>query len=305
MSSSLPDGFRLRGATAVDVEIAAGIVHAEEEELRGTSDWGAAEMSMFWRHANLDDGTWIVETSGGDPAAFAATMERGNEVDSWAAVHPKYLGRGLSTALLTKVEERAMRDGLRAVKAGMFAENIAAAQLFERLGYREARHYYQMRIDFDGPPDPPEPPPGVVFSTFRPEDARTFHSTLNDVFAEEWGFHEVPFDEWKRTRLEASDTDTSLWFIARDGEKIAGVARCDGKKHGGGWVGAVGVRKPWRQRGIGLALLQHVFVEFQRRGEPHVGLGVDAENPTGATRLYERAGMRVIKEDIVFEKKLT
>jgi hypothetical protein len=34
-------------------------------------------------------------------------------------------------------------------------------------------------------------------------------------------------------------------------------------------------------------------------------LGVDAQNPTGATRLYERAGLRVIKEDIVYEKELT
>jgi hypothetical protein len=36
-----------------------------------------------------------------------------------------------------------------------------------------------------------------------------------------------------------------------------------------------------------------------------VGLGVDAENPTGATRLYESVGMRVLKEDVVFEKELT
>jgi mycothiol synthase len=51
-------------------------------------------------------------------------------------------------------------------------------------------------------------------------------------------------------------------------------------------------------------LLQHVFVEFRRRGEAHVGLGVDTENPTGATRLYERAGMRIVNEDVVYEKEL-
>jgi mycothiol synthase len=46
-------------------------------------------------------------------------------------------------------------------------------------------------------------------------------------------------------------------------------------------------------------------VEFHRRGESHVGLGVDVQNPSGATRLYERAGMRVINEDVVYEKDLT
>jgi hypothetical protein len=31
---------------------------------------------------------------------------------------------------------------------------------------------------------------------------------------------------------------------------------------------------------------------------------VDAQNPTGATRLYERAGMHVVQEHIHFEKEL-
>jgi ribosomal protein S18 acetylase RimI-like enzyme len=64
------------------------------------------------------------------------------------------------------------------------------------------------------------------------------------------------------------------------------------------------VRKPWRRRGLGLALLQHAFTEFWRRGERTVALGVDAENPTGATRLYERAGMHVLFDAVVYEKPL-
>jgi ribosomal protein S18 acetylase RimI-like enzyme len=71
-----------------------------------------------------------------------------------------------------------------------------------------------------------------------------------------------------------------------------------------GWIGALGVRDRWRKRGIGLALLQHAFAEFHRRGLTKVGLGVDASNPTGATRLYERAGMRVVAEDVTFVKEL-
>jgi ribosomal protein S18 acetylase RimI-like enzyme len=58
--------------------------------------------------------------------------------------------------------------------------------------------------------------------------------------------------------------------------------------------GRPGVRRPWRRRGLGLALLRRAFGEFQRRGERLVQLGVDAASPTGATRLYERVGMRTI-----------
>src|SRR5205807_894240 len=127
---------------------------------------------------------------------------------------------------------------------------------------------------------------------------------MNEAFVDDWGFVAMPFDEWKRFRLDASDVDTSLWFLALGGDDVAGVIRCDAKKFGGGFVGALGVRRPWRGRGIGMALLQHAFVEYHRRGMPRVSLGVDSENPSGATRPYERAGMRVVAEDVLFEKEL-
>ncbi len=304
---SLPDGFRSRVATDADIEVAADIIRAEEEVLRGESIWGVEDIQDFWGVANLKDGGWIVETDDGTPAAFAATLERQADPScwSWACVHPEFSGQGLATALLEKVEQRARVIGSRSLKVGAFAENSAATRLFETLGYREARHYYQMRVDVSDTPPAPEWPTGITPSPFRLEDARDFHQTLDEAFAEEWGFVSMPYEEWKAARIDAAGADFSMWFVARAGDEMAGAARCDLKQSGGGWITALGVRKRWRKRGLGLALLRHAFAEFHRRGQPHVGLGVDAENPTGATRLYERAGMRVIKEDVVFEKELT
>ena len=263
-----------------------------------------AETIDFWRHVNPDGGSWIVETDEGAPIAFSATLEREDVTECWSSVHPSFSGRGIASALLRKVELRARERGARRLEVGAFTENDAALRLFDRLGFRAARRYYQMSIDFDTPPDPPEWPEGIVLSEFRREDARAFHTALGKAFAEEGGFHALPFEEWRRTRFEAPETDISLWFLARDGNEIAGVARCDPRKHSGGWIGALGVLKPWRRRGVGLALLRHAFVEFHRRGQTRVGLGVDAENPTGATRLYRKAGMRILTEDIVFGKEL-
>lgn len=73
---------------------------------------------------------------------------------------------------------------------------------------------------------------------------------------------------------------------------------------GSGWVGTIGVRRPWRKTGLGLALLRHSFGEFYKRGMATIGLGVDASNPTGATRLYQRAGMHVASEFVTYEKEL-
>jgi ribosomal protein S18 acetylase RimI-like enzyme len=303
-TSSLPEGFTLREATSEDVQPAAAVLRAEEEDLRGRSHWGLEETAHLWRLANLGASA-LVEATDGATAAVVVAVDRGGAREAWVTVHPDFTGRGLATALLPQVEQHARAAGMEKLKMGAFSENDGARKLFERHGFREARHYYGMRIDFDRPPSPPSWPTGIEVSTFRPQDARAFHQALGESFEDEWGFHQPPFEQWKRERLEAPDTDTSLWFVVREGEEIAAVARCDPKREGGGWVGALGVRKPWRKRGIGLALLEHTLVEFHRRGESHVGLGVDTQNPSGATRLYERAGMRVINEDVVYEKDLT
>ena len=50
--------------------------------------------------------------------------------------------------------------------------------------------------------------------------------------------------------------------------------------------------------------LQHSFVKLYQRGKRQVRLEVDTQNPTGATRLYEKAGMRVERRYDFFEKEL-
>jgi ribosomal protein S18 acetylase RimI-like enzyme len=73
-----------------------------------------------------------------------------------------------------------------------------------------------------------------------------------------------------------------------------------------GWVDGLCVRRPWRKRGLGLALLLHSYGMFHERGKLRVGLGVDAENITGALRLYEKAGMHSDpnRTYVVYEKEL-
>ena len=46
------------------------------------------------------------------------------------------------------------------------------------------------------------------------------------------------------------------------------------------------------------------FVRFWERGEPSVGLGVDAGSDTGAFRLYERAGMAPVLGWVMYGKEL-
>jgi ribosomal protein S18 acetylase RimI-like enzyme len=111
------------------------------------------------------------------------------------------------------------------------------------------------------------------------------------------------YADWQNRMTNREAFDPSLWFIAWDGDQIAGYSLCR-YRMGIGWVGSLGVRRPWRKHGLGMALLLHSFGEFHKRGMNTVGLGVDASNPTGATRLYQKAGMQIAAEYVIYEKEI-
>ncbi|MGZ3666136.1 MAG: GNAT family N-acetyltransferase, partial [Ktedonobacterales bacterium] len=123
-----------------------------------------------------------------------------------------------------------------------------------------------------------------------------------EAFEDHWGHVPQPYDEWLQL-LDRPDFDPSLWFMAMDGDQIAGAAQCRVRLDNG-WIGRLSVRRPYRQRGVGTALLLHAFREFQRRGYHTVALGVDSQNLTGATRLYEQVGMRVTRQFDSYRKVL-
>src|SRR5207248_11800559 len=116
-------------------------------------------------------------------------------------------------------------------------------------------------------------------------------------------FRSTPFEAFVARAVEGPRADLSLWTAVWDGDQIAGTLIA-APELGGGWVASIGVREPWRRRGLGLALLRRSFGQFWDRGERRVQLGVDAGNATGALRLYERAGMHVVWEAVVYEKEL-
>jgi ribosomal protein S18 acetylase RimI-like enzyme len=93
-----------------------------------------------------------------------------------------------------------------------------------------------------------------------------------------------------------------LTFMAFDGNEMAGAVV--NRYRDIAWVWQLAVRPAWRKRGLGLALLLQSFTEFYQRGNRMVGLGVDSQSLTGATRLYEKAGMRVTRRYDTYEKVL-
>jgi mycothiol synthase len=195
------------------------------------------------------------------------------------------------------------RSGRTHTSAG--SENEVLAEVLRRRGYELVRHFFTMEIDLDAEPSEPVWPKGISVRTFQAGEERAVYDVDMEAFQDHWDFFPVPFEDWRDFFLEASDFDPRLWFLAMDGDEIAGTALCSSERiPGTGRVNVLAVRRPWRRRGVGTALLLHAFRELRARGRAKADLNVDGENLTGAVRLYEEAGMRVAHRDDSYRKDL-
>lgn len=289
----------VRAATREDYGAIVDVFRAADEAASGRPSTIDEDSVDGWLQTlPLETNTWLIEEDGSVvAAAFAQAFgERGN---SAGVVRPSARGRGLGTRLVELFEARLAADGARRIHTWTVAGDGGADELFRARGYREARRFWDMTIELEG--EVPEPPAAV--EPFREEDAVDFHAALEESFADHWEHQPESFEHWWARQRRRTNFDPTLWFVIRDGDEIAAVARNELRVLGG-WVGALGVRRAWRGRGYGRALLLHSFREFRRRGMTRATLGVDAANATGATRLYESVGMCVEQENVVWEKAL-
>ncbi len=293
-----------RPATQKDAAAVAALVAADEAVLLGRpSRIGEVDVLDWWNRTELASDSWLLEEGG--KLVGAGWSEARGELGMFVGIVAQGAkGRGLGGALADLGESRVRVAGSARAQTWTLAPDSAARELFQDRGYREVRRFYGMAIELVDPPAAPVLPDGLTLDVFRTVEARAFHAALGEAFEDHWEHHPTPFDQWWEEKQRAPGFDPTLWFVVRAGGELAATVRNDPDREGGGYVGALGVRRPWRGRGLGRALLLQTFGEFHRRGVTRVTLGVDAESPTGATRLYESVGMTVDSETVVFEKAL-
>jgi mycothiol synthase len=287
-ATRLPEGAEARPARAGDLEAVVDLcVRCDVADL-GAPDTETDDIRTMWRRPGYDMArNSILVVAGDRPVAYGDVFEG----EGFGMVDPDWRGRGIGGWLLGRIEELAGDRSTLEVSAP--AEDRALRDLVERRGYRRGRSTWLMRLDMDGSPPPPVWPDGIGVRTFdRETDARAVHRLVEDAFADIGNQPPRSYEFWVGIHLERSDFDPSLWFLAVDGDELVGANLAQSGDLGG-YVAQLAVRRDQRGRGLGLALLRHGFGELYRRGVREVYLDVDTANRTGATRLYERAGMRV------------
>ena len=313
MSQTLPDGFQMRHPTMDDLEAVHHVITTSDLAYLGSADITLDEVRTDWLAPtfNLQKDAWLITDPAGKVVGYASTGQQEHaRIYSEVLVLPEYARLGLQDALLTRLEQWAQeqvpqaRPDVRVALMSYIAQGDEQGALnLQRHGFKEIRRSWNMEIRMNEAPAEPEWPAGISVRTFRPGDERIVFDTDEEAFKDHWGHMPGNFERWMHWTVERETFDPTLWFLAYDGDQIAGISLCEHRDELG-WVSTLAVLRPWRKLGLGKALLQHSFGEFYRRGTRTVGLGVDAQNLTGATRLYERVGMHVVRVYINYEKEL-
>lgn len=298
---------------ARDFDEVLALVQACDGAVYGDSDWTAEELREEWEGLDLARDAWVAVADGRIAGVMHRYDLRDGRVLADGYVHPELTGRGAGARLLEAVEQRAgelaedVPAGARVtVETAHLVGDPRAPKLLACRGYEHVRTFFRMVAHLGDAPPQPSWPPGLELRPLDPvRDGPQVQAAIDEAFAREWGYSRRPYDEWFQKVLGVPRFDPELCLVVWDGDELAAVSINYPKRMGNwGWIGTLAVRPPWRRRGLGLALLLESFRRFHGRGERVVALGVDAENPTGATRLYERAGMGVLWRADVWRKEI-
>ncbi|MBN1563134.1 MAG: GNAT family N-acetyltransferase [Anaerolineae bacterium] len=327
MSINLIKEFTVRAATMDDIPAIVELENADSLDITGEPSTDESHLRAFFERPNLniDTDVWLVHTPAGKLVGYGVFSDRAPHVNLWAwsAIHPDYRDQGIGDTLIELAEDRAREviplapsDARIALYRNANTKNKYITRLLPQHGYRSVRHSWRMKLELEAQPPAPVYPAGVRLRAIDPaRDALTIYRTVEDCFSDHWGYVAVPEEEGF-TRLQhhmhtAPNFDPTLWFLAvqdtPDGEDIAGVILCAPfmpNDPAMAYISTVGVTRDWRRQGVALAMLHSVFGELYRRGIARVALHVDAQSLTGATRLYEKAGMHVDQHYEEFEKEL-
>jgi GNAT superfamily N-acetyltransferase len=255
----------------------------------------------------------------GAPRGAAWTIARtrdgrgSHNAEAWVA--PDYRRRGIGTLLIDWLERRAAevaavdgRAGPRELETWIDQTQAGAVALLEARGYAIGRYGFLMTRDISEPIELIDLPVGLEFRPVEVADHRRIWDADTEAFRDHWNSAErteADFEAW----FGEPELNTSLWRIAWAGDEVAGVvmpsiwpAENEALGIRRGWLDHVSVRRPWRRRGVASALIVAALDGLRSEGMIEAALGTDAENVTGAVRVYERLGFRPARTSVKYCK---
>ncbi len=260
---------------------------------------------------NTDPNDWIVVQSGSEVVGY------GNVLSSWAEqntrqvylhlgwIKPSARGQGIGRKLLSRLEARCLEKSRQDGTLGNaeFAANAsstegAAQRLLRATDYSTVYTAIEMRFTPNQPLCVSPLPPDLTLRPVLAEHYGAIWQCIGDAYyvygSDHWGRQVATEDNYRRYFHSAS-ADPSLWFVAWEPTRIAGVVLCRIQNNIAD-VYEVSVSHWHRRKGVAKALLSAALAELLARSVDVIRINTWLENPTEAWRLYENVGFRTIKE---------
>jgi GNAT superfamily N-acetyltransferase len=260
----------------------------------------------------------------GEPAGFARLYHFVNDEDEQIFAHssrvlPEFADSTLERPLMAWAEGRAgeiaqvkPHAGRRFLQTFAFEASAQQAAALEQHGYSVARYGYVLVRSLQEPiPDLPLPA-GIELRPKLREHFRALWEARNEAFRDHWGHREQTEADWQGYQTWP-DHQPELCQVAWDAAKneVAGEVNVtiydrdnEAFNMRRGWTDPIFVRRPYRKQGLAKALIARAMRVLKSAGMNEAALGVDAQNPNGALKLYESMGYRVKHRTFTYRKAI-
>src|SRR5262249_28613362 len=271
----------IRPAGWADLEAAAELLGAQNRVAVGVAGVRAEHLRSEWELPGFALGEDNIVAEEHAQIVGYATLSPHGELALAAAAD------ALADELLERIVARARVRGDGAITGRVLSEESRLARLAERHPFEVQHETLLMWRPLGASVGVTPHPDGITIRTFRLEDAEAVHRLLDEAYGA-WDPLYVPVAhaDWVGWMTGDPEFEADVWWLGERGGGLVGWA----PRWTSGWLKDVAVASSERGRGLGAALITTGLAEFARRGKRRVGLKVDAGNPTGAIRLYERLG---------------
>jgi len=233
---------------------------------------------------------------------------------------PAWRRKGIGATMLTWIENhmRIIAESHSLLESGMLqnftnGENVGLAAMLQKHGYKPIRYSVEMvRPDYENIPDFPLPD-GLEVRPVLPEHYRVIWDAAEEAFRDHWGYSKSTEEEYEAWLGDKTVFQPELWQIAWDikTNQVAGQVRSfissmENEKFSRqrGYTEFISVRRPWRKRGLARALIVRSLRILKEHGMAEAALGADAENTSGAIRVYKDCGFEVVKQNVIYRKPI-